>query len=182
MRVLGIDPGSINTGYGVVEKGGAGKLLHIADGTISAGADMPLPERLLKISEGLKEVFNEFKPEAVAIESLFFSKNVRSAIMLGHARGVALLSAASNGLEVFEYAPRAVKQAVVGYGAATKDQVQKMVKALLKTPAVSKADAADALAIAICHIHHGPKGTLKYSAADYKELVKAASKPVKPSI
>ncbi|MBI5234450.1 MAG: crossover junction endodeoxyribonuclease RuvC, partial [Deltaproteobacteria bacterium] len=110
--------------------------------------------------ERLKDIMREFAPEAVAIESIFFSKNVRSAIMLGHVRGVALICAASMGIEAFEYSPRSIKESVVGYGAATKDQVQKMVQVLLKknkknvffTP-----DAADALAAAICHIHtNGP--------------------------
>lgn len=153
MRVLGIDPGSHKTGYGIVVKGGGGKLIHVCDGTIEAPGD-DLSQRLLSISKSLNEIIAEFKPDYVAIESVFFAKNVKSAVMLGHARGVALLSAAVGGLEVFEYAPRAVKLAVTGYGNAEKEQVQKMVKLLLSTPSVSKPDAADALAIAICHLHH----------------------------
>lgn len=153
MRILGIDPGSIATGYGVVEKV-SGSLIHIADGTVRAKGSMKLPERLLPIFDGLQEVIVEYEPHAVAIESIFFARNVKSAAILGHARGVALLAAARAQLAVFEYSPMEVKQSVVGYGAATKEQVQKMVKALLKTDHLSAPDAADALAVAICHIHH----------------------------
>ncbi len=157
MKILGIDPGSLVTGWGVVERAGAGRLVHVCHGQISAGAGMPLSERLFAVSEGLRAVMEEHTPQAVSVESVFFAKNVKSAVMLGHARGVALMSAASFGLPVFEYAPMAVKKAVTGYGAATKDQVQKMVKALLKVPEAAGPDASDALAIAICHIHHcGP--------------------------
>lgn len=153
MRVLGIDPGSIVTGYGVVEKD-SGSLLHVADGTVRAKGSRNLPERLPPIFDGLQEVIMEYQPDAVAIESIFFAKNVKSAAILGHARGVALLAAAKAQLAVFEYSPMEVKQSVVGYGAATKEQVQKMVKALLRTDHLPTSDAADALAVAICHIHH----------------------------
>ena len=113
---------------------------------------MKLPERLLPIFDGLQEVIAKYEPHAVAIESIFFARNVKSAAILGHARGVALLAAAMAQLAVFEYSPMEVKQSVVGYGAATKEQVQKMVKALLKTDHLPASDAADALAVAICHI------------------------------
>jgi len=113
-----------------------------------------LPERLLAISNALKGIIDQFRPDAMSIESVFFAKNVDSAIKLGEARGIPLLCAASSGVPVYEYAPRSIKQAVTGYGNATKEQVQKMVKMLLKTEARLKPDAADALAIAICHIHH----------------------------
>lgn len=155
MKVLGIDPGSIHTGYGVVGRGPNGTLLHICGGAISPGAGLPMAERLLKVSEGLRKVIDEHKPDAVSIESVFFAKNVKSAITLGQARGAALLSAAQFALPVFEYAPTAIKLAVTGYGHSDKAQVQKMVKLLLKTTEdFKKADATDALAIAICHIHH----------------------------
>ncbi len=154
MRVLGIDPGSRITGYGVVDKGKGGKLAHVCDGHVLLDPSAPLPERLLAISNALKSIIDEFKPDAMSIESIFFAKNVDSAIKLGEARGVPLLCAASSGVPVYEYAPRSVKQAVTGYGNATKEQVQKMVKMLLRTQAQLKPDAADALAIAICHIHH----------------------------
>lgn len=154
MIVLGIDPGSLFTGYGIVEKKKGGALERLGGGTIKLGARLPLHERLLAISSGLTGVIEEFRPGSVAVESLFFSKNVRSAIALSHARGVALLAAATFGLSVFEYSPCSVKQAVTGCGNASKDQVQKMVKTLLKRPDELKPDAADALAIAICHLHH----------------------------
>ncbi len=158
MRVLGIDPGSLATGYGVVLKGGGGSLTSLSHGVVKLDPASSLSDRLLVISEAIKGVIEEFKPDAAAIETVFFGKNVRSAIILGHARGVLMLSAASFGLEVFEYDPRTIKQAVTGYGNATKDQVQRMVKALLKTPETAKPDAADALATAICHINHFRKG------------------------
>jgi crossover junction endodeoxyribonuclease RuvC len=154
LRVLGIDPGSRITGFGVVDKGSGGKLAHVTAGQLLLDPSAPLPERLLAISNALKGIIDEFKPDAMSIESVFFSKNVDSAIKLGEARGIPLLCAASSGVPVYEYAPRSIKQAVTGYGNATKEQVQKMVKMLLKTEARLKADAADALAIAICHIHH----------------------------
>jgi len=153
LRVLGIDPGSIVTGYGVVEKV-SGSLLHVADGVVRAKASMKLPERLLPIFDGLQEVISEYEPQAIAVESIFFAKNIKSAAILGHARGVALLAAARAQLAIFEYSPMEVKQSVVGYGAATKEQVQKMVKALLTIDHLPTSDAADALAVAICHIHH----------------------------
>lgn len=154
MKVLGIDPGSINTGYGIVGKGQGGSLVHICSGAISPGAGLPIAERLLKVSEGLCELIEEHRPDAVSIESVFTAVNVKSAIVLGQARGAALLSAARFSLPVFEYAPSSIKLAVTGYGQAAKEQVQKMVKLLLKSDEVfKKADASDALAIAICHIH-----------------------------
>ncbi len=154
MIVLGIDPGSLLTGYGIVERKKGGTLARLGSGTISPAPALPLHERLLAISSGLSGVIDEFRPHCAAVESLFFSKNVRSAIALSHARGVALLAAATFGLDVFEYSPSSVKQSVTGYGNASKDQVQKMVKTLLKHPQELKADAADALAVAICHLHH----------------------------
>ncbi len=157
MRVLGIDPGSLSTGYGVVLKSG-GSLTHLCHGVVRPDPGSTLPERLLAISEGIKGVIEEFRPDVAAIETIFFGKNVKSAITLGHARGASMLSAASFGLEVFEYDPRTIKLAVTGYGNATKDQVQRMVKALLKTPEIAGPDAADALATAICHINHFRKG------------------------
>jgi len=153
LRILGIDPGSHTTGYGIVEKAG-GRLVHICDGQITADASLPLSERLYAISTGLNAVIEAHAPVAVSIESIFCSKNVKSAVMLGHARGVCMLGAAASGLPVFEYAPMSIKKAVTGFGAATKEQVAKMVIALLSCQASSGADASDALAIAICHINH----------------------------
>jgi len=153
VKILGIDPGSLVTGYGVVRKDKGGVLTHICDGQVKLDGKKPLPERLLTVSEALARVIEEFEPDAVAVESIFFAKNVRSAIMLGQARGVTLLSAAARGLTVYEYDPRSIKLAVTGYGNATKAQVQTMVKSLLKTETPARPDAADALATAICHIH-----------------------------
>ncbi|CAG1002950.1 Crossover junction endodeoxyribonuclease RuvC [Anaerolineae bacterium] len=160
MRVLGIDPGSINTGYGIVGKGAGGSLVKICAGAISPGASLPVAERLLRVSEGLSRVIEEHRPDAVSIETVFFAKNVKSAITLGQARGAALVCAARSALPVFEYAPAAVKLAVTGYGQAEKAQVEKMVRLLLKsTEDHGKADAFDALAIAICHIHSCPEAS-----------------------
>ncbi|OGW41719.1 MAG: crossover junction endodeoxyribonuclease RuvC [Nitrospirae bacterium GWD2_57_8] len=153
MRVLGIDPGSITSGYGVVAEEDH-CLFHVASGGISPSAKQPFPARLKKIYEELVKVIDKYRPHVVVIEDLFVSKNIKSALKLGHARGVAILAAMNAGLPVFEYAPLEVKQAVVGNGKADKKQVQMMVKALLKLPkAPYPADAADALAAAICHIH-----------------------------
>lgn len=153
MRVLGIDPGSLKTGYGVVDKKG-GSISLVASGVIIAPQSIPIDKRLAIISSGLTSVIAEHKPEAMAIESIFFAKNVRSAIMLGQARGVAIVSASSRGIPVFEYSPRSIKLAATGGGGAAKDAVGKMMKLLLKTEADLKPDEADALAIAICHLSH----------------------------
>ena len=153
MRILGIDPGSLITGYGIVD-GGGGKLVHVCDGSIATDSKKPIHERLGMIFDFLQVVLIDYIPDAVAIEDIFLAKNVKSAIMLGHARGVAILCAAKAGIPVFEYTPAKVKQSVVGYGNATKEQVQKMIKTLLKMPVVPKKDASDALAVAICHMHH----------------------------
>lgn len=152
MRVLGIDPGTMITGYGVVEE--KGEKLSALDWGVIHMANDPLPFRLKKIYKGLEEILRKFKPNTVAVESLFYAKNVRSALKLGHARGVTLLSAANHDIEVVEYTPLEVKQAVVGYGRAAKKQVQDMVISLLGlNNSLTSTDASDALALAICHIH-----------------------------
>ncbi len=153
MRVLGVDPGTLTSGYGIVAEEDH-KLFHVASGGISPSARQPFPKRLKKIYEELEKVIDKYHPHSVVIEDLFVSKNIKSALKLGHARGVAILVAMNAGLPVFEYAPLEVKQAVVGNGKADKKQVQLMVKTLLDLPKVPHpADAADALAAAICHIH-----------------------------
>jgi crossover junction endodeoxyribonuclease RuvC len=153
MRVLGIDPGTLTSGYGIVAEEDA-KLFHIASGGISPSANQPFPKRLKKIYEEIEKIIEKYKPHVVVVEDLFVSKNIKSALKLGHARGVVILAAMNAGLPVFEYAPLEVKQAVVGSGKAEKKQVQMMVKAILDMPkAPHPADAADALAAAICHIH-----------------------------
>ncbi len=154
MRVLGIDCGSEHTGYGVVELDRSGKLHCIAVGAIHATARAPIADRLNKIFQGLQAVIERDQPEEVAIEDVFFAVNVKSALKLGHVRGVAMLAASSAGLVVAEYAPLSIKSAVVGYGRADKEQVQHMITRLLNLAAPPDSpDAADALAIAICHLH-----------------------------
>jgi crossover junction endodeoxyribonuclease RuvC len=154
MRVLGIDCGGAYTGYGVVEQAAGGELLCLAAGAIKLSPRNPLSERLQLVFEGLRAIIAAHSPHVVAIEEVFYSVNPKSALKLGQVRGVAMLSAASSGLPVAEYAPLAIKSAVVGYGRAEKTQVQAMVTRLLKLAYLPQpADAADALAIAICHLH-----------------------------
>ena len=154
MRVLGIDPGSVRLGYGVVDKAAGGALMRVTDGVVTLNPSLPFPERLLTISKRLSAIIEEFRPDVAAVESIFFAKNARSAAILGHVRGVALLASASYNLPVFEYAPKTVKMAATGFGGAEKGQMQKMIQLLLKTEAEPRQDAADALAVAICHINH----------------------------
>jgi crossover junction endodeoxyribonuclease RuvC len=155
VRVFGIDPGSERTGYGCVETDGRRHHL-VTCGAIAASAGDSFPRRLARIHRELSACLAECRPECVVVENLFYASNARSALKLGHARGVALLAAVEAGCEVFEYTPAEVKRAVVGYGRADKRQVQQMIKLLLgldKAP--SPHDAADALAVAICHVHSG---------------------------
>src|SRR5271169_6240930 len=154
MRILGIDCGGEYTGYGVVEQDDLGALHHLCSGAIHLLPRDPLELRLKKICEQLTEVIASYTPEQVAIEDVFYAVNVKSALKLGHVRGVAMLVAAQAGLEVVAYAPLSIKSAVVGYGRAEKSQVQMMVARLLELPAPPEPpDVADALAIAICHLH-----------------------------
>ena len=154
MRILGVDPGSITTGFGVIDYE-KGKLLLVEQGAIGTRRGAELPERLGVIHEGLREVIARTRPQAIAVETPFAGKNVNSLIQLAHARGVVLLAARAAELEIFEYAPRSVKSAVVGYGGAEKEQVAKMVRMLIPGCGTVRmsADATDALAIAICHAH-----------------------------
>lgn len=151
-RILGIDPGSRNAGYGVIEIEG-NRVVAIDHGVIRVPADESLGLRLQKLHAAIVEVVARHRPHEVAIEEVFTAHNVRSALVLGQARGVLLLAAASGGCEVHEYAARAVKKAIAGYGQADKAQVGQMVKSLLGLPRVPAQDAADALAIALCHAH-----------------------------
>lgn len=150
---LGIDPGTAICGYGLVA--GQDDDLHlVACGAITTEASLPLAERLQRIYQALRDLIAEYDPEEVAVEELFFNKNVRTALQVGQARGVVLLAAAESGLAVAEYTPLQVKQAIVGYGRADKQQVQQMVRVVLGLADVPRPDdAADALAVAICHIH-----------------------------
>jgi len=167
VKVFGIDPGSERTGYGCIETDGQRHRL-VTSGAISLSARITFPERLQRIHEGLSSLLREYRPDLVAIENLFHSTNARSALKLGHARGVAMLAAVEAGCEVVEYTPAEIKRAVVGYGRAEKQQVGQMVKLLLGlTAAPSPHDAADALAVAICHLHSMPPlGHLKAAPAD----------------
>ena len=154
MRILGIDCGTEYTGYGVVELEDSGRLVCLISGAIKLSARGPLPRRLSRISQRLAEIIREHQPDNVAIEDVFYALNVKSALKLGQVRGVAMLAAATAGLEVTEYSPLSIKSAVVGYGRAEKNQVQHMVRQLLELEEIPEpADAADALAIAICHLH-----------------------------
>ncbi|HKS29149.1 MAG TPA: crossover junction endodeoxyribonuclease RuvC [Pyrinomonadaceae bacterium] len=154
MRVLGIDPGSETTGWGVVEAEGR-KLKLVEFGVVRASARENFPARLLKISNGIEEIIARLRPDACSVEEAFYAANVKTALKLGQVRGVVLVAAERARVEVNEYSPRLVKQTVVGYGNAEKHQVQEMVRVLLALQSVPEPhDAADALANAICHIHH----------------------------
>lgn len=153
MIILGIDPGIAIVGYGVVETDG-NRYKVLDYGVITTPAEMSSPNRLKMVYDGLNILLDRYKPDAVAIEELFFNKNVKTAIMVGQARGVLVLGVVNKGIDMYEYTPLQVKQGVVGYGRATKKQVQEMVKMLLNLKEIPKPDdAADALAVAISHIH-----------------------------
>jgi crossover junction endodeoxyribonuclease RuvC len=156
VRIFGIDPGSERTGYGCVDTDGSRHRLVVC-GAVSARATESFPLRLARIHQQLAAILAECRPDCVAIENLFHATNVRSALKLGHARGVAMLAAVEAGCPVVEYTPAEIKRAVVGYGRAEKHQVQAMIKLLLGLErAPSPHDAADALAVAICHVHSIP--------------------------
>ena len=154
MLVIGIDPGTATTGYGLIREEQDGSLVVGDYGVIQTPAEMPLPDRLLILYNNLTKLIFLHHPESGAVEKLFFQKNVRTALSVGQARGVVLLTLAQSGLSISEYTPLVIKQAVAGYGGADKLQVQNMVRVLLNLPKIPQPDdAADALAIAICHIH-----------------------------
>ena len=164
MRVFGIDPGSARTGYGCLDTDGTRHRL-VTFGVLSMPAKAALPTRLSTIHAGLKKLIGESGADCVVIENLFHARNVRSALVLGHARGVAVLAAVEAGLPVIEYTPAEIKQAVVGYGRAEKSQMQQMVKLLLGLAAApSPHDAADALAVALCHAHSARAAALSAAA------------------
>lgn len=154
MRILGIDPGTVVSGYGIVEVK-AGKLWAVAYGAVRARNKDPFPSRLKTIYEGLAKVIERYRPEQIAVEDVFAGKSIKSAIRIGEARGIALLSAATAGIPASSYPATVIKKSVVGFGSAQKGQVQEMIKLILELPEVPEPeDAADALAIAICHYHH----------------------------
>lgn len=183
MRVLGIDPGSRYLGYGVVEER-QGRLIHLGHGVVRAG-DGPLAERLKTIFVELTLAVEAFKPDAVAVEGVFTHKNARSALILGHARGVALLLAAQAGLDVHEYAPARVKRSVGAGGNDGKGAVSRMVCAALKIEAaLERADAYDALAVALCHLSHARIGLIPMApkkAARRNAMLAAFSARLQPS-
>ena len=166
MKIFGIDPGSERTGYGCIETMGSRHHLVIY-GSLSAPARSTFPEKLKHIHGGLATLLATHRPDCVAVETIFYSRNVRSALKLGHARGIALLAASEAGLSVVEYAPAEIKRAVVGYGRAEKHQVQQMIQLLLGLPTPpSPHDAADALAVAICHVHSATGVVAERAAAE----------------
>ena len=157
MRILGVDPGSRRTGYGCIETGGSRH--HVVDcGAVTGPPRIPLAEKLLVVHRGLAELLARHGPDVVALEDLFYARNVRSALVLGHVRGALMLAAAAAGVTICEYTPAEVKQAVVGYGRAEKGQVQQMVALLLgMEQPPTPLDVSDALAVAVCHAHsNGP--------------------------
>jgi crossover junction endodeoxyribonuclease RuvC len=156
--ILGVDPGSRHTGFGVL-KGEGDRLFHLASGSINAGSRPPLESRLCRIFDGLAELIQQHRPQAIALEEIFLATNVHSAFILGQVRGVVLLLAARSAVPIFHYSPLVVKKAVVGYGQASKAQVQLMVSHLLGVEVVNQ-HAADALAVGMCHLFHSRWPTL----------------------
>jgi crossover junction endodeoxyribonuclease RuvC len=155
MLVLGLDPGLAITGYGLVRETESGDLELVDYGAITTPAGDPVPDRLLAIDRELGTLISRHHPDVAAVEELFFSKNVTTAMIVGQARGVIILGAARSGLPVFEYKPMAIKQAIAGYGKAPKSQVQEMVRILLNLDRIPQPDdAADGVAVAVCHIHN----------------------------
>ena len=168
--MLGIDPGSETTGWGIVE-GEARRYRAVDFGTVKASPRERFPARLLKISDGVEELLARFCPDVCAVEEMFFAANVKTALKLGQVRGVILVAAERAGVEIAEYAPRLVKQTVVGYGAAEKPQVQEMVRVLLSLKEIPQPhDASDALALAICHFHHAGLASLTRTSAARTKL------------
>lgn len=156
MKVLGIDPGLAHTGYGVVQRR-SGRLAALDGGVVETDADMGTERRLVRIHQRISDLILEHEPDVVALEALYFGQNVRTAFAVGQARGVIVLAAGQRGLSTADYTPQQVKAAVCGSGRADKDQVQRMVQALLSLPELPRPDhAADALAVAICHANHAP--------------------------
>jgi len=152
VRILGVDPGSLKTGFGVIDYH-RGKYSYVTSGIIRIAA-LPLPERLAVISRGISQIIKDHAPQVAAVEDVFFARDPRAALKLGQARGAAITAAVIADLTVSEYAPRLIKQSIVGTGSANKDQVQFMVKKMLSLNGELKEDAADALAVAICHANH----------------------------
>jgi len=170
MRLLGLDPGLQHTGWGVIDADGS-RLTFVACGTVNSTSSRPLAERLVELHDGLRAVIDEWEPVEAAVEETFVNKNPTSTLKLGLARGVVLLTPALFNLRVAEYPANLVKKSVVGAGHAAKEQVQMMVRVLLPASSAGTPDAADALAVAICHAHH--RATLKtWGAKDFREVLR----------
>ena len=152
MRIIGIDPGSTVTGYGIVEQANR-QLRHVASGRVVSATRMPFHDRLKRIYSELEKVIAYYEPNVMAVEDLFIARNIKSALKLGQAKGVAILAGLNADLTISEYSPLEVKKALVGYGRAQKTQVQEMIRVLLGLGEIPESDTADALAVAICHLH-----------------------------
>jgi crossover junction endodeoxyribonuclease RuvC len=152
MLVLGVDPGSRVTGYGLIEKR-MNRMTCVDAGTITPSAHLPFHQRIHAIFQAMSEVMEKHRPEEMAIEDVFYGKNVKSALKIGHARGAVLIAAVRCGIKIFEYTPLEIKKAVVGYGRGTKEQVRAMTRVILKLKGQPALDASDALAAAICHLN-----------------------------
>jgi crossover junction endodeoxyribonuclease RuvC len=164
MVILGVDPGTLVTGYGVIESRN-GNIKMLACGSVNNAGSQSMPIRLRNIFHALDSVIRKYKPDEFAIETAFYGKNAQSALKLGHARGVAMLAAVQKQVPTSEYSPREVKKAIVGNGTASKEQVQYMVQSLLKLKERPKLyDVTDALAVAICHVHRIGRGETKFSS------------------
>ena len=156
MRILGVDPGTWRTGVGIVESQGSRyRMIHTE--VIAVKEKIEVPARLLKIFTALSEIVKEYRPEVLALENIFYGKDLQAMVKIGEARACAMLAASGQGIDVIEYTPARVKQSVSGNGRATKEQVQHMVKTLLNLTELPSPDSADALAVALCHIHTGRK-------------------------
>ena len=161
--VIGIDPGTATTGYGVVREDSQGELHELTHGVVTTPSDWDEPRRLLSIYQRLREIVEKYQPQSCAVENIYFQRNVKTAMRVGQGRGAALIAIATSQLSLGEYTPSEIKQAVVGYGNADKNQVQQMVKLLLHMTEIPQPDdAADALAVAICHLHTSKRSQLPH--------------------
>ena len=171
MKLLGIDPGLRNAGWGIIESDG-NRLTYVGDGVVKSDAALSLAERLVQLHDGLTQILEDFQPAEVAVEETFVNVNAASTLKLGQARGIALFVPSKFGLPVAEYSPNLVKKSLVGSGHAAKEQVQMMINTLLPGCNFQSADSADALAIAICHAHH--RGSASYQAQIQSKVMEAA--------
>lgn len=167
MRILGIDPGTRLCGYGAVDTAPPARPTYVECGVLQLGGDGPLPRRLRQLAADLREVINDLQPEAMALESIFHGINAQSALRLGYARGVIMLLCEEAGLPLFEYPPATVKRTVAGTGRATKDEVGRMVRWTCQLRSTPQVDAADALAVALCHAYHAQAPTAKSPPRPY---------------